>query len=221
MAQAFSSSGGVGVLLFDEDFDLPPPPPEPEVIEPLFTAAELMAARDEAARDSRDCALAEAEASTRAASARALAEIATQLAAARAEASSIAEQSAEAIARLLLDCFATAFPALSARHGPGEVTAMLRELLPALHREPKITVRVNPHLISPMTEEIHALDADLAARVRLVPTDAMAAGDARVAWDHGAATRGGMSLWNQIESILAQAGLLNAEATVKEHELVE
>ena len=58
---------------------------------------------------------------------RALAEIAAQIAAARAEAASIAEQSAEAIARLLLDCFAAAFPALSARHGPGEVAAVLRD----------------------------------------------------------------------------------------------
>lgn len=180
-----------------------------------------MAARDEAARDSRDSALAEAEASMRAAAARGLTEIATQLTAAREEAASIAEQSAEAIARLLFDCFATAFPALSARHGAGELAAMLRELLPALHREPKITVRVNPHLISPMTEEIHAMDADLAARLKLVPTDAVAAGDARVAWDNGTATRDATSLWKQIEGILAPAGLLNAKATVKEHELVE
>jgi hypothetical protein len=72
-----------------------------------------------------------------------------------------------------------------------------------------------------MTEEIHSLDADLAARVRLIPTDAMAAGDARVTWDNGAATRDAVSLWSQIESILAPAGLLNAKQTVKEPELVE
>jgi flagellar biosynthesis/type III secretory pathway protein FliH len=221
MAQAFSTSGGAGVLLFDEDFDLPPPPPEPEVIEPLFTAAELLAARDEAARDSRDSALAEAEASMRAAVSRGLTDIAAQLTAARTEAASIAEQSAAAIARLLFDCFATAFPALSARHGAGELAAVLREILPALHREPKITIRINPHLIPAMTEEIHALDADLATRVRLIPTDAVAAGDARVVWENGAATRSADSLWQQIEGILAPAGLLNAKQTVKEHELVE
>jgi flagellar biosynthesis/type III secretory pathway protein FliH len=220
MAYAFSSRGS-GVLLFDEDFDLPPPPPEPEVIQPVFTAAELMAARDEAARDSHDSALAEAAGSARALMGRALAEIAAQIAAARAEAASIAEQSAEAIARLLLDCFATAFPALSARHGAGELAAMLREILPALHREPKITVRINPHLIAPMTEEIHALDAELATHVRLIPTDAMAPGDARVTWENGAATRSSVALWEQIEGILAPAGLLNAKQTVKEHELVE
>jgi hypothetical protein len=221
MARAFSSAGGSGVLLFDEDFDLPTAPPEPEMIQPLFTAAELMAARHEAARDSRDSALAEADDLTRAAISRTLAEIATQIGAARAEAASIAEQSADAIAGLLFDCFATAFPALSARHGAGELAAVLREILPALHREPKITVRINPHLIAPMTEEIHAMDAELAAHVRLIPTDAMAPGDARVTWENGAATRNSVSLWEQIEGILAPAGLLNAKQTVKEHELVE
>src|SRR5436305_1056752 len=136
MARAFSSAGGSGVLLFDEDFDLPSKPPEPEVIEPVFTAAELLAAREEAAQDSRDRAIAEAEASVQVAASRALAAIAAQITAARDEAASIAEQSAEAIARLLLGCFATAFPALSARHGAGEVATVLHEILPALHREP-------------------------------------------------------------------------------------
>ena len=40
-----------------------PKPPDPEVIEPVFTAAELLAAREEAASESRDRAIAEAEAS--------------------------------------------------------------------------------------------------------------------------------------------------------------
>src|ERR1035438_8015475 len=115
MAQTSSAARGSGVLLFDEDFDLPPPSPEPEMIQPVFTAAELMAAREEAAREGRDSALAEADASGSAASWRALTEIAARMEAAREEAASIAEQSAEAIARLLLDCFATAFPALSTR----------------------------------------------------------------------------------------------------------
>jgi flagellar biosynthesis/type III secretory pathway protein FliH len=221
MAQAFSSAGGSGVLLFDEDFDLPPRPPEPEVIEPVFTAAELLAAREQAAQDGRDRAIAEVDGTARIASSRALTEIAVQITAARDEAAAIAEQSAEAIARLLLDCFAAAFPALSARHGAGELAAVLREILPALHREPKITVRINPLLVPAMTEELRSLDTDLAARVRLIPAEGMAMGDVRVIWENGAATRDATSLWHQIESVLAPAGLLNLEPTAKEHELGE
>jgi flagellar assembly protein FliH len=221
MASAFHSGGGPAVLLFDEDFDLPSRPPEVEVILPVFSAAELAAAREEAARDGHDQALAEAAVAARTATSRALAEIAAQIAEAREEAASIAEQSAEAVARLLFGCFAAAFPALSARHGSGEVAAVLREILPALHREPKITVRINPDLVPAMADAIDALDADLAARVRLLPADAVASGDARVTWENGAAIRDAASLWRQIESILAPAGLLNTRQTAKEDALVE
>jgi flagellar biosynthesis/type III secretory pathway protein FliH len=210
-----------GVQLFDEDFDMPAKPVEPEVIAPVFTAAELMAAREEAAQESRDRAIGEAEGAARVASSRALAEIARQITATREEAAAITEQSAEAIARLLLDCFAAALPALSVRHGAREVSAVLRRILPALHREPKITVRINADLVSVMTEELQSLDADLAARIRLIATDTMAVGDVRVTWEHGAAIRSVASLWSQIEGVLAPAGLLNPEPTAKEHELVE
>jgi flagellar biosynthesis/type III secretory pathway protein FliH len=223
MAGAFSTSRGSGVLLFDEDFDLPPPSRglEPEVIEPLFTLAELKAAREEAAHESREAAISEAGSFAHAAASQALTAIATQITAARAEAAAIAEQSSEAVVRLLLDCFATAFPALSVRHGAGEAAAMLREVLPTLHREPKITVRINPHIVAAITEEIQSLDADLAAHVTLIPTDAMAQGDVRATWENGTAARDTVSLWNQIEAILAPAGLLNTKHTVKEPELVE
>jgi flagellar biosynthesis/type III secretory pathway protein FliH len=222
MSGAFSSLRGRGGLLFDEDFDAPPPDPDdPEIIEPMYSAAELLAAREEAARESRAAVLAEIDTSTRTALGLALAQISGQLAAARAEAAAIAEQNSEAVASLLLNCFATAFPVLAARHGSAETAAVLRALLPALHHEPKITVRVNPHLIAALTEEFLSSDSDLAARVRLIPTDAVALGDVRVAWDHGSAARDTMSLWNQIETILAPAGLLNAATppTIKENDL--
>jgi flagellar biosynthesis/type III secretory pathway protein FliH len=216
--QGLPGSPGSGVVLFDDDFDLPPaaaplPSVEPEIIEPVFTAAELVSARENAAVEARDAALAEAEASGTAAARRALATISSQIAATRAEVSVVAEQSAEAIARLLLDCFATAFPALSARHGPSELSAVLRRVLPALHREPRLTVRVNPHTIGAMTAEIGSLDPDLAAHVRLIPTDAMAPEDVRIDWDNGVAQRDTKALWRQIEGILAPAGLLTAAET--------
>jgi flagellar biosynthesis/type III secretory pathway protein FliH len=214
MPERLFTARGAGVFLFDEDFDLPSqqdPGPEPEVIEPLFTFAELQAAREEAARSSREDALAEAGAATSTVAGQALTMIAEQLLAARAELDVIAEQSADAIARLLLSCFAAAFPALSARHGAAETAALLREILPALRHEPKIVIRVSPHVATEMTEELQAFDADLAARARFVPTDALPIGDAQVTWHNGGARRDASSLWKQIEQILAPAGLLHAE----------
>jgi flagellar biosynthesis/type III secretory pathway protein FliH len=159
--------------------------------------------------------------SARAASARALTEIGATIAAIREEILETTEQSAEAMTRLLINCFAISFPALSARHGPNEVTAVLREILPALHQEPKITIRVNPHLMPALTEELQVLDGDVAASLRLIPTDAVALGDVKITWEQGSATRNTTSLWKQIENILAPAGLENERQTAKEHELVE
>ena len=221
---AFARSRDSGVLLFDDDFDLPAaasPPPEPEIIEPVFTAAELEAAREAAAREARDAALVESDTSTRATIGRALTAMAQEMAAARGEVAVDAAATAEAVTRLLLDCFATGFPALSARHGPEEAAAVLRHILPVLHREPKITVRVSPHIATAMRAEIEAMDPDLAARVTLIPTDAMAADDVRIGWENGGAIRETRALWTQIENILAPAGLLTTARTAKEHALVD
>ncbi len=213
-----------GATLFGEDFDrppAPPPPPEAVVAAPVFSAAELDTARDAANLAGRDAARAEFETSTKAAAGKALAGIAAQIEAAREEAASIAEQSAAAVARLLLDCFALSFPALSTRHGANEAAAVLREILPALQREPKISVRVNPHIAAAMTSEIQSLDPDLAAKIRLIPTDAMTEGDVRIAWDHGTAVRDAAALWRQIEDVLAPAGLLTTEKTAPEKPITE
>ena len=221
MDDAFTKKKGA---LFGEDFDAPPAPPpptEPAFVEPVYSAADLAVARDEAARDSRETALAEAEAATKATARRALTDIAAQIASARDDVAAIAEQSAEATARLLLDCFATAFPALSARHGAAEVTAILQAILPSLRREPKIVIRLSPHLAREMTEEIQMLDPELAAHVRIVPTDAIPAGDVRIAWDNGGAIRDTKALWSQIENTLAPAGLLTTTVTAKEAAFVD
>lgn len=213
-----------GVQWFDEDFDAPPPPPaapEPEIIEPVFTADELETARRDAAFAAREAALAEAETNGKATARRALTSIADQIAAMRDEAAAVAEETAEAIARLLLDCFATAFPALSRRHGADETAAVLRAILPALRQEPKIAVRVSPHVIDAIKADIDAIDPDLIARVRLVPTDAMAPEDIRIDWEHGTAIRDTTALWRRIEDVLAPAGLLSPKQSTREKALAD
>src|SRR5262249_27465487 len=54
-------------LLFADDCDLPPEPAEPEVIEPIYSAAELAEAREAGRHDGHATALAEAAASDTAA----------------------------------------------------------------------------------------------------------------------------------------------------------
>ena len=206
---------------FEEDFDLPPrsaAPPEPEIIEPVFSLAEVEAARADGWRDGRQAALAETAASSEASAREALSRIAASLTDAREEAAALAEAAAEAIALLVMDGFAAAFPALCARHGDGELRAIIRAILPSLHQEAKIVVRVAPHSSKATIDEIERLDPELVPSVQVVPTDAVAQGDIRIAWRNGGAVRDTAALWRDIAAILAPADLLSPYSVSKEVE---
>jgi flagellar biosynthesis/type III secretory pathway protein FliH len=202
-------------VLFEEDFDLPPPrssidtaPPEPEVIEPLFSAAELDIARAEGWQEGHDQAQDAAYATDATLGREALVAIAPQLGQSAAEARSIADVAADAIAHLLLAGFATAFPALCRRYGEAEICAVVRQILPALQSEPKVTVRVPPAAVAAVTRELETLDPEFSALVQVVAAEALSSGDVRIAWRAGHASRDTKRLWQDIEAILAPAGFL-------------
>jgi flagellar assembly protein FliH len=211
--------------IFAEDFDrpkVPEPPPNPEPVAPVYTAEELQAARAEALREGHEAGLAEADGITASLARHALLTIADSLQTARDDVRGIAEEAAESLACLLMDAFATAFPALCARHAETELRAIVRAVVPHLHTEPTITIRASPHVTEALAEEIAALDPEALDRVRIVPTDSVPQGDIRIAWRSGKAHRDTTKLWADIENVLAPAGLLNAERqTAKEPENVD
>ncbi|HME26810.1 MAG TPA: hypothetical protein VKI44_36720 [Acetobacteraceae bacterium] len=211
----FAHDPGVGAL-FTEDFDLPVAAPEPEVIAPVFSIGELSAARETSWRDGHTAGLQDATTSDAAATRQALAAIAEQFAMERDAAAVRAEQSAQAIASLLIDSLASVFPSLCARYGDAEVRAIVRTVLPALTEEVAITVRAHPRTAAALTQEIARLEPDLAAHVQIVECDAMPPGDVRIAWRSGVATRDAAALWQQVMAVLAPAGLLPADAAIRE-----
>jgi flagellar biosynthesis/type III secretory pathway protein FliH len=202
--------------LFAEDFDRPETAPEPEAIEPVYSAGDLAAAREAAWQDGREAGLKAAAASDAAATHRATQALVEQFAAECDAAASRAEQSAETIARLLLDSLAATFPALCARYGDAEVRSIVRSVLPALSQEPTVTVRAHPRTARAVRQEIARLDPDIAAHIETVECDAMLPGDVRIAWRNGSATRDAAALWQQVAEILAPAGLLRADAAIME-----
>ncbi|MBN9563701.1 MAG: hypothetical protein J0H14_23710 [Alphaproteobacteria bacterium] len=206
---------GAARMLFAEEFDLAPgvtiieaPVAEPEIIAPVFTAADVEAARDTGWAEGRETGLTEAEAASAAIAREAIAAIGAQLGNAAEVAARLAEQAAEEIARLLLDTVMTLLPALCARHGEAEVRAVIRAVLPPLTREPSITVRISPLIATAAEEEIARLDPELVQRVRLIPTETMAAGDIRVAWNDGMAVRDTRSVYDEVVAVLSGLGLL-------------
>jgi hypothetical protein len=202
--------------LFDEDFDVAETAPEPEVIEPVFSASELAGARDAAWLAGHAAGVQEAAAGNTAATRQALESIAGQIATERDAAIERTEQLAETIAGLLLDSLAATFPALCARYGDAEVRAIARTGLPALTHEAAITVRANPRTAAALAHEIERLDPDLAAHVQTTAYDSMQPGDVRIAWHNGTAVRDAAALWEQVAAVLVPAGLLRADAMIKE-----
>jgi flagellar biosynthesis/type III secretory pathway protein FliH len=197
-------------LIFDEDFDRTPvaqPQVEPAT-EPVFTAADVEAARRQAWQDGHDTGSHEAETTTAALTRDALITIAERMHSARAEASAIAEEAAETLAVLVMDAFAAAFPALCAQHADAELRAIVCAVIPRLREESTIRVHVETAMANVLVREIGAMDGDLADRVRIVPVDTMAASDLRITWHAGSATRDTARLWAEIEAVLAPAGLL-------------
>ena len=198
-------------LIFDEDFDqatVVRPPVETAASEPVFTAADLEAARRQSWQEGHDTGSHESEGTTAALGRDALITIAERLHSARAEASIIAEEAAGTLAVLVMDAFAAAFPALCAQHAEEELRAIVGAVIPRLREEPVIRVHVETAMAGVLLREIGAMDGDLADRVRIVPVDTMTAGDLRITWHAGGATRDTASLWAEIEAVLVPAGLL-------------
>jgi flagellar biosynthesis/type III secretory pathway protein FliH len=208
------SSQPLGTL-FGDDFDRPETAPEPEVLEPVFSAAELASAREVAWREGNAAGLQEAAASDAAAARRAIESVAAQFAGVHDAAAAHAEQSADAIARLLLDSLAAAFPVLCASYGEAEVQAIVRSVLPALAQEQVVTVRTNPLTARSLLREIGRLDPDFASRVQIVECDAMTPGDVKISWRNGAAVRDATALWEQVAAVLAPAGLLRTDVVFR------
>ena len=202
-------------VMYAEDFDVdrrarkpePEVVPEPEIVEPVFTAADVEAARSEG----RAVGLTESEHSLLATRVQMLTTIASGMADAQAAGTTVAEATAEAIARIVLSALAAIMPALCAQHGAMEVQAIARALLPRLADEPRITVRVHPLMMSAMTDEIGALDHEVAEHVLLIPTEQIPPGDARLSWQSGSAVRDAGRMRATVEDALAALGLLEKE----------
>ncbi len=212
---AAASRPSLAGVLYAEDFDeaapvpssADEPAPEPEVIEPVFSAAEL----DSARADGRAAGLAEAERSIAASRLQVLRLMAENMGDAREAARNLAAEAAEAAARCMLTALTACLPALCTRHGANEVRAFVRIVLPVLTEEPRITVRVHPHMIAMLQDELAAMDFEVVERITLQPADAIAPGDVRVTWSAGSASRHGARARAAIDEALAMLGLLDSQ----------
>ena len=183
---------------------------EPEQPEPLFTGADLDDARLAAADTARTETLASAELAALQDRSAALARISEGLGHLTAGIAAEIERSTEELARTVLCLLAAALPSLMDKTAAREVSALLHRLLPGLHAEKQVTVRVNPHVAGAIESDLAQLDEDARTRILLVPTDALAPGDLRVSWHEGRLLRDTAAIRNATHKILASIGCTEA-----------
>ncbi len=195
-------------MLFLDNFDAPPaaasPPPVAPVLEPApLTSADVEEARAHGYQRGRADAAAEEAVLTRVA----LTAIAASLHDATERAGTIAEASAAALARLLLDVAIAACLSLRERLGEAEVRRFVQAVLPGLSREPLVTIHVHPSLVSSTAGAL----AEFPGRHEIVAADGLLAGDVAIHWTDGSARLCGKTICGDIRDLFDSLGLTTPE----------
>jgi flagellar biosynthesis/type III secretory pathway protein FliH len=203
------------LLLFADDFAIvaAPPEAEPMVEEPpppprSYDQDELDAA----------CAVARAEghaAGSEAATADAASGVAGTIgrigelfADAAANAARVAEESADAVSKLLLASLLAGYPLLRERHGADELRSVMRRLLPGLLKETQVTFHVHPSMVEVVTAELASVPLRERQHMSFEPSEEIPPGDARITWPDGRAIRDTAKVQAAIADILGPLGLL-------------
>jgi len=194
-------------ILYAEDFDSPPPsepaepPPPPE---PVFSAADLEAARASGHQEGFSAAKTDAEALRADLHVAALQSLADAMAATRKEAAEIAEQRAQALSGAVMAVLSAALPKVTEAHAKAELTAVLEALLPGLQAEPVLRVRVHPDLEECVRGVWKTLSQDEpSGELQLTADPTMVRGDIRLSWADGRAMRNTAEVWEGIRQALA------------------
>jgi len=216
-------------ILFAEDFDTPlehSAEEAPELEEsqkqveptPVFSAEEVEAARrlgyEEGKRDGE----AEAKVSAAALAAQAISRIAEAMKRADAEAARIAEETADAFVRLLLDSLLAVLPGLCARYADAEIAAMVKAIVPQLRSESRVKISIHPDQKIAVEKELLSLEKEFRQRIFVETDFSIPRGDARIAWQNGSAVRNTRRAIAALKEALLPLGLLGETPSATETE---
>ena len=196
-------------ILYAEDFDEEPAPPEPAPDpDPVYTGADVEEARLQGTDAGRAEATASAELAELQSRSAALAGIVSGLNELAQGVATELERSTAELSRTVLSLLHAALPSLMESTAGREVSGLLSRVLPGLHAERTVTVRISPHLADRVGADLDALDEEHRNRIVLVPTDALLPGDLRVSWHDGSLLRDTGAIHRATRAILATAGQL-------------
>ena len=120
----------------------------------------------------------------------------------------IVHRDIELVANAALSLLAECLPALCERHGADETRAAFRSILESVIDEPELTVVVCPDILEIVKDELAAF-ANPVGRMNIVANPSLLAGDLRVSWEHGSASRDTGQLRRLLLERLDGLGFLN------------
>lgn len=97
-------------------------------------------------------------------------------------------------------------PEMASRNALDEIELVLKNVLPRLIDEPRITVRVHGDMESGVTSHLEKLIGDIgfAGQVAISPDTELEISDCRLDWSCGGADRNTTALWAEIDAIIAR-----------------
>ncbi|QLH39196.1 MAG: hypothetical protein HWD60_09930 [Defluviicoccus sp.] len=175
---------------------------------PAFSFADLEQARDEGIAQGRAAALADVQVQIDAERTRdtTLLAIAERLSTIQDDVRAAADQAGRDAVRIAETMVRTLMPDLYARHGAGEIEAMVETALAQLPTDQMITVRIAPALseeLAPLLKQ-RAEDHGLGEQLRVCGDGAVAPGDCALEWAGGGLLRDQNSLWRDIEALIEE-----------------
>ena len=209
-------------ILYIEDFDAPAPAkPEaetkPEAAAPVFTALDIVAAREAGRQDGMQAALRDAtllQVQLQAAATQALTDA---MAATRNSVERLVARRADDAARTALAILQAAIPHAMETHAKSEVQAVIAALLPGLRCEPELRVRTHPDVADFVRELLADLLTDGSLVLSVSADETMLPGDIQLFWGEGSALRNCQSIYNDIVKALAPLRLPALEEICHDH----
>ena len=189
-------------LLFPHDFAAPPAIAPQEKAPPPLTEGDLAAAREAGWQDGEQAGRTAALSAQSARAAEALTAIAQHLRDAQEAALAAAEANATALADVVIQTLATAFPTLADRYGADEIRRVIDLVRTALEQSADPEIRVHPSLADVVAEAV----APLRRPPRILPDAAIAPGDITIDWQDGGAARAAAPLWPKLMAALQPIG---------------
>ncbi|HXQ51565.1 MAG TPA: flagellar assembly protein FliH [Stellaceae bacterium] len=195
--------------LFDVSFDEPDPPVPAgtrRAPDPVFTRADLDAARAESFAQGHVAALAEAARSGEARATDALTALERDAAALIEARDAIARDAERDAVALLRTVLGKAVPALCRKEPLAEIEALVVRCLGETLDEPRLVLRVNDALFDALQPRLAAIAQanGYAGKIVLLADAALAPGDGRVEWADGGAERDTCRLMAEIDAILTR-----------------